>query len=121
MYINNLKIIQMFRGDTLTLIPIIKTGTNMYPEHYELTEKDTIYFALMEVHQKFEDAILKKVFDNTSPTDVNNDLIIKLDSSDTVDLLPGKYYYTIKMKHINDDESFDVYTLLKETEFWILN
>ena len=111
----------MFRGDTTTLVPFINKGTAMSPERYEITENDTIYFALMEPNQKFEDAILKKVFNSESPVTEDGDLIIKLNPSDTVDLLPGKYYYTIKMKHDTNENEYDVYTLLQETEFWILD
>ena len=119
MYIDNLRIINMFRGDSLELIPFINNCSELSPERYIITENDTVYFALMEPNQRFEDAILKKVFDYSSEKTEDGDLIIRLKPSDTVDLLPGKYYYTIKMKQ-NEQDSFNVFTLLKETEFWIL-
>lgn len=109
----------MFRGDSLDIPLDIRNGSVMNYEQYNLTDNDTIYFGLMEPNQKFEDAILKKVL-TASDIDENNNLIIKLKPTDTVDLLPGKYYYSIKLKQ-NSDNSYDVYTLLKETEFWILN
>lgn len=121
MYIDNLKIINIFRGDSLELIPFINTKNDcsLSSQRYSITENDIVYFALMEPNQRFEDAILKKVFDYNSEKTEDGDLIIKLRPSDTVDLLPGKYYYTIKMKQ-NEQDSFNVFTILKETEFWIL-
>lgn len=116
---NKCSIINMFRGDSLDIPLNIRNGSAMHYEQYNLTNNDTIYFGLMEPNQKFEDAILKKVL-TASDIDENNNLIIKLKPTDTVDLLPGKYYYSIKLKQ-NSDNSYDVYTLLKETEFWILN
>ena len=116
---NKCSIINMFRGDSLYIPLDIRNGSVMNYEQYNLTDNDTIYFGLMEPNQKFEDAILKKVL---TISDIDNDgnLIVKLEPIDTVDLLPGKYYYSIKLKQ-NSDNSYDVYTLLKETEFWILN
>ena len=116
---NKRSIINMFRGDSLDIPLDIRNGSAMHYEQYNLTNNDTIYFGLMEPNQKFEDAILKKVL---TISDIDNDgnLIVKLEPIDTVDLLPGKYYYSIKLKQ-NSDNSYDVYTLLKETEFWILN
>lgn len=120
MNISNLNILQIHRGDSMELIPFINCGTEMNWERYSIQENDVIYFALMEVHQKFEDAILKKVFDFNSEKTEDGDLIIKIKPSDTVDLLSGKYYYTIKMKQATEEDSYNVITLLKETEFWIL-
>lgn len=116
---NKYSIINMFRGDSLDIPLDIRNGSAMHYEQYNLTDSDTIYFGLMEPNQKFEDAILKKVL---TISDIDNDgnLIVKLKPIDTVDLLPGKYYYSIKLKQ-NSDNFYNVYTLLKETEFWILN
>jgi len=110
----------MFRGDSNELILDIKNGDNMYYSNYEITQDDTIYFGLMEIHQKFEDAILKKTF-TSQDVDQDGNIIIKIKSSDTEYLLPGKYYYSIKMKHNNSGNDYDVYTIVKETEFWILD
>lgn len=116
----DLGIIKMFRGDSNELILDIKDGDHMYYSNYEITQDDTIYFGLMEIHQKFEDAILKKIF-TLQDVDQNGDIIIKIKPSDTEYLLPGKYYYSIKMKHSNSENDYDVYTIVKETEFWILD
>lgn len=119
MYINNMGIIKMFRGDSFSVVPFINNSTEMIDDKYEITANDTIYFGLMECNQRFEDAILKKVY-TIADVDANGNITIKINPSDTVDLLPGKYFYSIKLKHDNQDESFDVYTLMQETEFWIL-
>ena len=118
----NMGIVKIFRGDSNNLVLDIKNGDNLNYSDYSLEQGDVIYFGLMEVHQKFEDAILKKVY---TLQDVNEDgdIIIDINPLDTEYLLPGKYYYSIKMKKnkTSKDDDYDVYTLVKETEFWILN
>ena len=71
MYINNMGIIKMFRGDSFSVVPFINNSTEMIDDKYEITANDTIYFGLMECNQRFEDAILKKVY---TIADIKNDL-----------------------------------------------
>ena len=101
--VNN--IITMNRGDTFSMPLQINTGTKYAPEYYIMTSNDTIYFALEEYNQKFENALIRKVFDINNVVDGN--VLIKLESEETQNLLPGEYYYEIKMKHIAHDD-FDL-------------
>lgn len=98
--INN-QIITMNRGDTFVMPLVINKGTKYAPDYYIITEDDTIYFAVEEYNQCFENALIKKVFDLSDV--VNGNVIIKLESEDTQFILPGEYYYEIKLKHIEDD------------------
>ena len=122
LWAKDLGIVEMFRGDSLELILDIRDGSAMVNDKYLISSNDTIYFALMEVNQKFENAILKKVY-TVENIDSEGNIKIKIFPSDTSSLLPGKYYYTIKMRHMNDNNNdpYDVYTLCKKTEFWLID
>lgn len=118
--INN--IIIMTRGDTLEFVPTAKALGDY--ANYRLIEDDAIYFGLMDPGQYFEDALIRKRFDKTDFQSLA-DLLITLESDETLDLLPGKYFYSIKL-HLNhqDIESNKyidkVITLINKTKF-ILN
>ena len=119
--INN-NIITMNRGDTFSMPLHINIGTKYAPEYYVLTEEDKIYFALEEYNQPFEFALIRKVFDIN---DVKDDcVVIKLDTSDTELLLPGTYYYEIKLKHTylddNDIEQEVIDTIVPRRKFIII-
>ena len=118
----NMGIVKIFRGDSNKLVLNIKSGNSLNYSDYSLEQDDVVYFGLMEVHQKFEDAILKKVYTSQDVNEEGN-IIIDINPLDTEYLLPGKYYYSIKMKKnkTSKDDDYDVCTLVKETEFWILN
>lgn len=119
--ISNNGIIQLTRGDSLKLPLFINSNTDSNPVRYFLKETDTVYFALLEPNQNFEDAIFKKVFTYDSNKTEDGDLWITLNPGDTENLLPGKYYYTLKLRSINQlDNTEFVRTIVPEKEFWIL-
>ncbi len=115
--------IQLVRGDTLSLALFINQGNELVPSRYLLGDNDTVYFALMEQNQLFENAILKKVFTKeTSEFTEDGDLIITLDPSDTENLLEGQYIYTIKLRTTNlDTNREEVKTVVTEHQFSIMN
>lgn len=119
--VSNNEHIMLSRGDTLSFALFINSGNELYPEQYIMTENDTIYFAIMEIGTKFEDAIFKKVFDYNSEKDIYGNLIITLVPQDTENLVSGKYYYTIKMRTIVQDEDSIVRTLIPNREFVIID
>lgn len=111
-------IISMPRGDTFTMPIIINIGDDLYFEHYELKDEDLLYFGLCEPNQPFEQAILRKVFNKDSEKDENGDTLLHFFPQDTVNLIPGKYYYTIKLRRDEDDvEKVD--TIVNKKLFWI--
>ena len=115
-------IIQLVRGDTLSLVLFINQGTELVPMRYILSDNDVVYFALMEVGQSFENAILKKVFNSESPRTDDGDLLITLLPQDTEHLLEGQYYYTIKLKQSEEgSEEYTVQTLVTEHKLFIVN
>lgn len=113
--------IQLVRGDSVDFVLFINGGTELIPCRYELQEGDEVFFALMEVHQLFENAILKKVFTKNSNFSDDGDLIISLTSEDTENLHEGLYKYTIKLKMMQGNGSFLIKTLVPEHDFYIVN
>ena len=116
------KIISLVRGDTLTQSIYLNQGTSLYPIRYTLTGADKLYLAIMEPNQRFEDAVLKKSFGAGSEKTEDGDLIITLNSSDTENLLPGLYYYTIKME-FSEENFLSLYAnkTLRKLGFMSLN
>jgi len=117
--ISNDGIIKLTRGDTVQLPLFINKGTAMQPMRYILQEGDEVYLALMQPNQYFEDAILKKKFTEDNLND-HGDVLIRFESEDTVQLIPGKYYYQIKAKFLDANGNYDVNTLVERTQFIIL-
>jgi hypothetical protein len=63
---------------------------------YRLQEDDVIYFGIMDPHQPFEDALVRKKY-TIEDTDANGNLTVVIEPEDTLDLLPGIYYYSVKI------------------------
>lgn len=108
--------IYLTRGDSCIIPFEINQGTTLIPLTYELEGSDALYFGIMEPNQPFEQALVRKKF--TAADMANGVVNIKLSPTDTLCLLPGKYYYQIKLA-INDHGSQIVNTLIPKTEFWI--
>ena len=122
--ISNEGIISVSRGDSFETPLFINEGTEIAPKRYELTENDVLYFAVMEPNQKFENAILKKMYDMNSEKNEEGDIIISFSPTDTEYLLCGKYYYTIKLRtHIGEGETendYKVQTIIPQKEFYVV-
>ena len=110
--------VRLSRGDSLILPVEINQGTSLDPIAYELQDKDEVYFGLMEPNQPWEQALLKKRYTNADFIDGR--AILKFKPNDTMCLLPGLYYYQIKVR-IYDAEAdeFLVNTIMPKTQFWI--
>lgn len=109
LYINTVPEIHIHRGDTSIIPSTIYSGDNLSRELYTLMNGDEIYFALLEPNQCWENAIVKKKF-------VDTDFKIKLDPKDTMCLIPGLYYYQIKLRN----KDGEVYTLCNRSKLYIL-
>lgn len=143
-------IIELHRGDTVNTPIYINVGTSMRPEYYDMiaaweeideSEKDnyvlfkeedgqfygyvgdTIFFGLLEPNQRWEKALVKKVF---TAYDFNYDdksIELRLDTEDTEYLEPGNYYYEIKLYRCPDpeiDNNTHVDTIVGRTKFVIM-
>ena len=113
-YINGT--IYVVRGDSGEFVVPLNIGTNLFPKYLN-SDNFIIYFGVMEPNQPFENAIIRQKYDSTSVKD--NTVTIKLRPDDTRCLLPGKYYYQIKIEDIHSDSTSDVYTVVDKTQFFI--
>ena len=112
----NNHIIEVNRGDTFTIDLQINLGSPVFPEFYSLEEGDNVYFGLMEPHQPFEVALVRKAF-NQDNQDDDNVLHMDFKPTDTEFLLPGRYYYSVKLVKANGD----VFTVMPKTKFTIFD
>ena len=112
-------IIRMSRGDSVEFPVTIYDGTSVNRVKYDLAPEDELYFGLMEPNMRFEDALIRKKCDYRYTND-EGDIMIYLDPQDTEYLLPGLYYYQIKVR-IYDPyrDDYMVNTILPKTQFWI--
>ena len=114
-------IITVNRGDSFTLPFFINIGTNMDPVRYQLKDNDILYVGVMEPNQPFENAIVRKKY-TVSDTNNDGDVLITFKPQDTQCLLPGRYYYQIKLQIFNSDDTsdYDVNTVVDKTQFFVL-
>ena len=117
--LTNIGQIRLTRGDTFLLPVSINQGTNMDYVEYTLEPQDELYFGLMEPNQPWEHAILKKKYTGLD-LDENKKISIQFSAQDTMCLLPGLYYYQIKVRIYDEDTNqFTVNTIVPKTHFWI--
>lgn len=109
LFINTRPELHIHRGDTFSIDCIIYSGNNLNRELYNLNDGDEIYFALLEPNQCWENAILKK-------NSIDADSKIKFDPKDTMCLIPGLYYYQVKLRN----KDGEVYTLCNRSKLYIL-
>ena len=118
-------IIRINRGDAFSLSVYINLGTTLEPIQYVLTENDRVYFALMEPNQPFECALMRREFTKDDLDEYNNvDMFFKNDQTEF--LMPGTYYYTIKLvrkelaTESGEDDKTLVDTITPKTKFIII-
>ena len=109
--------VRLTRGDSFEAPLFINIGDITYPIRYLISEHPdaTVYLGVMECNQQFEEALIKKIYTSQSPKTDKGDLIIQLRPEETEYLIPGKYYYQIKIADGNS-----VSTVIPKTEFYIL-
>jgi len=98
--ISNNGIIVINRGDTFSMPISINIGTDANPDYYILTGEDKIYFSICEPNQDFNDGVVRKILTAADETS-EGDLELVLQPSDTQNILPGTYYYEVKLRIVN--------------------
>ena len=117
-------IIKMNRGDTYEFnLTIDDEGSEN--GKYILQGNDTVYFGLMEPNSAFEQSLVKKIY-TKEDRDKDGNIFITIEPEDTEHLLPGVYYYSIKLEvdHLQGEtyESIHkVITVINKTKFIILD
>lgn len=134
--ISNNGIITITRGDSAVTNLIINIGTELEPIVFDMTDSfeggtteervvaklAKVYLGIMEAHQPFEHAIVRKVFTYKDFDIDTHTLCIKFRPEDTENLSPGVYYYSIKLYRPQvgtEDEKID--TLIDKKKFIIID
>lgn len=115
-------IIQLNRGDTYAFDFTINDDSSS-DGRYILKYDDVLYFGIMDPHQPFENALVKKRFTKDDCDEMGN-LAITIRPEDTLDLVPGVYYYCIKLHKLQDtdeDHIDEVITVVPKTKFVIFD
>ena len=118
-------IIKMNRGDTYEFnLTIDDEGSEN--GKYILQGNDTVYFGLMEPNSVFEQSLVRKSTNDCIKFDKDGNFFITIEPEDTEHLLPGVYYYSIKLEvdheHSETRESIHkVITVINKTKFIILD
>lgn len=118
--LGNSHIITVHRGDTFIAPIFINKGTLLQPVRYYLQSTDKVYVGITEPHQYFEHAIIKKVYDFWSPRSKEKDVLFTLEPSDTEFLVPGKYYYEVKLYQIDECGREFVSTVVDKSLFYVV-
>lgn len=117
-------IITLNRGDSYPLTLSID-DPNSPTGYYTLKDDDAVYFGVMDPHQLFENALIRKKFTAEDMDEAGN-LSIVINPDDTIDLYPGIYYYAVKLhksspanQETGEDEIDEVLTIINKTKFII--
>lgn len=118
--IGNNGIVTVNRGDSFDLPVTLQTGTALQPQVYELQENDCLYLGIMEPNQPFEVAIVRKKLTYDDVYDTGS-IVFNFTPNDTLCLLPGKYYYQVKLTSTDPDNTCikHVETIIDKTLFYI--
>lgn len=117
-------IIKMNRGDTYEFnLTIDDEGSEN--GKYLLQGNDTVYFGLMEPNSAFEQSLVKKIY-TEEDRDKDGNIFITIEPEDTEHLLPGVYYYSVKLEvnHENGETCESIHkviTVINKTKFIILD
>ena len=113
-------IITVNRGDSFDIPIVLNVGDSMDFRQYAILPHDTVYLGVMEPNQPFECALIRKRY-TYEDLDERGNLIVHFSSRDTECLLPGKYYYQVKLQTVRNQQKneYDVETVVDKTLFYI--
>lgn len=113
-------VITVNRGDSFEFPVTLNLGTNLLPRYHTMDTNSVVYLGVMEPNHPFEDALIRKRY-TVEDTDEKGRVIVKFKPQDTQCVLPGKYYYQIKLQvcNPNDASDYEVYTVIDKTQFFI--
>lgn len=118
--VSNNNIITVNHGDTFSLaIPVI-IEPSISPTKYILGTNDKLFFILNEPNGHIERPLLLKTLTSAN-LDLNNNILINFSSDDTGYLLPGLYYYTIRLVRNFELPNEQIDTIRQKTKFIILD
>lgn len=118
-HISNNGIVTVNRGDSFEFPITLNVGSSIDRTDYVLGQTDVLYLGIMEPNQPFETALIRKKFTHAD-LDSDNNIVIRFWPEDTVCVLPGKYYYQVKLQTIDEKTGRkDVETVIDKTLFYI--
>lgn len=115
------RVITMTRGDYYSFDVIIRSEDPWSDFVYVLSPGDILFFGLMEPNQPFEKAILKKQFGYDDYDVEGGTLKVVLSPEDTIELVPGTYYYQIKVLYEDEIGNTHIDTIVQKTKFIIVD
>lgn len=115
------KVITMVRGDYCSFEIILKSDDPWDPNEYKLSEGDILFFGVMEPHQPFEKAIIKKEYGYDDYDYEGGTLKVVMNPEDTLELEPGTYYYQVKILYEDETGEVHVDTAIQKTKFIIVD
>lgn len=113
-------IITVNRGDSFDLPVTLQMGNSVQPIYYDMQPGDCLYLGIMEPNQPFEVAIVRKKLSYEEVSAIGS-IVFSFKPKDTVCLLPGKYYYQVKLTCSDPDtpDTERVETIIDKTLFYI--
>lgn len=111
-------IITMNAGDYFKYPLYINAGSVLEPLRYILENDDKILFSIMEANQPFEYGIVRKIF-TKEHLNAFGDVEVEFEPKDTENLLPGNYYYEVKLLIRKDNKTY-VNTVVPKKKFCIV-
>lgn len=111
------RIIQLCRGDTYQFL-LSAIDTDSEDGVYHLQDTDMVYLGVMRPHDPFEKAIIKRSF-TKDDMDSSGQIRVRINAEDTINLLPGVYYYAVKLVQDRGLSTETVTTIIKNTKFVI--
>lgn len=112
-------VVNVSRGDSFEIPVKIVVRNKMDKVDYEVKNTDLIYLGVMEPNQPFETALIRKKC-TIEDMDENGNIVFSFTPEDTQCVLPGRYYYQVKLQTFNEDGSYNVYTVVDKTLFFIV-
>lgn len=112
-------IVTVNRGDSFEFPITLNIGNSIQKAEYTMRSTDVLYLGIMLPNQPFETAIIRKKF-TYEDLDSDNNIVIRFWPEDTLYVLPGKYYYQVKLQTIDEKtKRKDVETVIDKTLFYI--
>lgn len=117
---SNASIIRLPRGDSFEAPLFINDGDCLKPERHIVEPDEKVYFGVREPNKYWEQSILKQIYTDESEKTEDGDIIIKINPEETEYLIPGTYYYEVKLVKYENDKIKHVRTVVPLTLFYIL-
>lgn len=109
-------IITINKADTFIFETFLNIGTPWNKNNYILKNDDNAYLGVMEPNQEFNNSLIRKKLDKTNMTE-DGKLAVEFNALDTANLLPGIYYYELKVKYTNEQNTECICTIIPKTIF----